>query len=245
MNKKLNIFFGLSRSLIFTFFGCFIPLKLYNEDMDNKTIVKILTILKKEYKKWKDPIVTEIANKTRDPFQILISTVLSARTKDGVTKESSRRLFQHASTPIEMARLTPSEIEKLIYPVGFYRTKAKRIPELAKILLKKYGGKVPDTLKELLELPGVGRKTANLVITLGFGIPGICVDTHVHRISNRLGYLNTKTPEETEFALRKKLPEGWWIIYNDLLVTLGQNICLPRSPNCEHCPINHLCEKRI
>ncbi|GAH48776.1 unnamed protein product, partial [marine sediment metagenome] len=147
-------------------------------------------------------------------------------------------------TPEDMAKLTGKEIEKLIYPVGFYKTKAKRLPELAMILIKNYDGKVPDALDELLKLPGVGRKTANLVITLGFGKPGICVDTHVHRISNRFGYVNTKTPEETEFALREKLPRKWWIIYNDILVTLGQNICLPRIPKCEECAVKNLCEKK-
>jgi endonuclease-3 len=199
--------------------------------MDNKTIVEVLEILKKEYKKWKAPIVTEIAKETRDPFRVLVSTVLSSRTKDAVTRRAAERL--------------PSrEIEKLIYPVGFFRTKSRRIPELARLLIDKYGGKVPDSLDELLKLPGVGRKTANLVITIGFGKPGICVDTHVHRISNRFGYVNTKNPTETEFALRKKLPEKWWILYNDLLVTLGQNVCFPRNPNCLECLINKLCEQK-
>jgi len=211
--------------------------------MDNKTIEKVLNILKEKYGKWKAPIVSEIASKTGDPFRVLISTVLSSRTRDAVTRKASQRLFERASTPLEMTRLSPEEIEKLIYPVGFFRTKSRRIPQLARILIDKYQGKVPDTLNELLKLPGVGRKTANLVITIGFGKPGICVDTHVHRISNRFGYVNTKSPPETEFALREKLPKEWWIIYNDLLVTLGQNICFPRSPNCGVCPLNKLCEK--
>jgi endonuclease-3 len=212
--------------------------------MDNNTMVKILAILKEEYKKWKVPIVTEIANETRDPFRVLISTVLSARTKDAVTRKASEKLFKKAATPFEMKKLPPREIENLIYPVGFFRTKSRRIPELARLLIDKYNGKVPDSLDELLKLPGVGRKTANLVITIGFGKPGICVDTHVHRISNRFGYINTKNPTETEFALREKLPEKWWILYNDLLVTLGQNICFPRNPNCPGCPINKLCEQK-
>ncbi|MEA1912467.1 MAG: endonuclease III [candidate division WOR-3 bacterium] len=213
--------------------------------MDTETIVKVLKILKKEYRKWKDPIVTEIAKSTRDPFRILISTVLSARTKDAVTRESSRKLFLRASTPREMANLEPREIEQLIYPVGFYKTKAKKIPKIAEILMEKFDGRVPDRIDQLLELPGVGRKTANLVVTLGFGKPGICVDTHVHRISNRFGYVKTKAPEETEFALKKKLPEEWWIIYNDLLVTLGQNICLPRKPKCGKCVVENFCEKKF
>jgi endonuclease-3 len=211
--------------------------------MDNKTIEQVLKILRERYREWKPPIVTEIANRTKDPFQILISTVLSSRTKDAVTRKASRRLFSKVSTPRALAELSTEEIKKLIYPVGFFRTKAKRLPELARILIDKYQGKVPDTLEGLLELPGVGRKTANLVLTVGFGKLGICVDTHVHRISNRLGYVKTKNPAETEFALRKKLPKEWWIIYNDLLVTLGQNICFPRKPDCKECPVNKLCEK--
>lgn len=213
--------------------------------MDNKTIIKVLKILKKEYKNWKNPIVTEIANNTGDPFRILISTVLSSRTKDKVTRLASKRLFQKASKPEEMIKLSSKDISNLIFPVGFYKTKARRIPEIIKILINKYDGNVPDNLEELLFLPGVGRKTANLVLTLGFGKPGICVDTHVHRISNRFGYVDTKTPEETEFSLRKRLPQKWWIIYNDLLVTLGQNICIPRKPKCNKCPVNIFCEKRI
>jgi endonuclease-3 len=212
--------------------------------MDNKTITKILAILKEEYKKWKAPIVTEIAKETKDPFRVLISTVLSSRTKDAVTRRATEKLFERAASPANIKKLSPREIESLIYPVGFFRTKAKRIPELAGLLIDKYDGKVPDSLDELLKLPGVGRKTANLVVTIGFGRPGICVDTHVHRISNRFGYVKTKNPTETEFALREKLPEKWWILYNDLLVTLGQNICFPRNPNCPGCPINKLCEQK-
>lgn len=211
--------------------------------MDNNTIEKVLRILKEKYRDWKPPIVTEIANNTGDPFRILISTVLSSRTKDAVTRKASQRLFEKARTPREIAKLSSEEIEKLIYPVGFFHTKAKRLPELARILIDKYKGKVPDKLEELIKLPGVGRKTANLVVTIGFGKPGICVDTHVHRISNRFGYVKTKSPEETEFALRGKLPSKWWIVYNDFLVTLGQNICFPRNPDCKGCPVNKLCEK--
>jgi len=215
----------------------------YNFPVDNRTINKVLKILKEKYSEWKPPIVTEIASKTKDPFRVLISTVLSSRTKDAVTRKASQKLFEKASTPLEIMRLSPGEIEKLIYPVGFFRTKARRLPELVRILIDKYQGKVPETLEELLKLPGVGRKTANLVLTIGFGKPGICVDTHVHRISNRFGYVRTKNPVETEFALRKKLPPEWWISYNDFLVTLGQNVCFPRNPDCEECLLNKLCEK--
>ncbi len=216
----------------------------YNFPVDNRTIEKVLKILKREYEKWNSPIVTEIARETRDPFRILISTVLSSRTKDAVTRKAAEKLFERAATPYDIEKLSSREIEKLIYPVGFFRTKSRRLPKLAKLLIDKYGGKVPDSIDELLKLPGVGRKTANLVITIGFGKPGICVDTHVHRISNRFGYVKTKNPTETEFALREKLPEKWWILYNDLLVTLGQNICFPRNPNCPACLINKLCEQK-
>jgi len=212
--------------------------------MDNKTIEKVLRIMEKRYVEFKDPIVTEIAERTRDPFRILISTILSLRTKDEVTAEASKRLFQVADTPEKILNLKTNRIERLIYPVGFYKTKAKRLKQVCRILVEEYNGRVPDTIDELLRLPGVGRKTANLVITLGYGKPGICVDTHVHRISNRLGYVDTKTPEQTEMELRKKLPPRWWIKYNDLLVTWGQNICTPISPRCSICPVAKYCEKK-
>ena len=142
-----------------------------------------------------------------------------------------------------MLRLTARQIERAIYPVGFYRTKARVLLRISADLLARFGGKVPDTIDELLTLDGVGRKTANLVVTLGFNKPGICVDTHVHRISNRLGYVRTRTPEETEMALREKLPRRYWIGYNDLLVTFGQNVCAPVSPKCSTCPVRALCRR--
>ena len=156
--------------------------------MDNKTIEKVLKIMEERYKEFNDPIVTEIAERTHDPFRILISTILSLRTKDRVTAEATKRLFLVADTPEKILNLKTNRIERLIYPVGFYKTKAKRLKQVCRILVEEYNGRVPDTIDELLRLPGVGRKTANLVITLGYGKPGICVDTHVHRISNRLGY---------------------------------------------------------
>ncbi len=208
----------------------------------SEKIEAIIKTLREETKKFKEPIVTTISRK-KDPYKVLISTVLSLRTKDEVTHKASERLYKKASTPWEMVKLSPNEIEKLIYPVGFYKRKAKNIIEISKILIEKYDGKVPDDIDELLKLPGVGRKTANLVVTLGYGKLGICVDTHVHRVSNRLGIVKTKTPEETEFALRKILPKKYWIEYNDLLVTWGQNICTPISPKCSMCKISSYCNK--
>lgn len=211
--------------------------------MRDSDIHRIVEILREEVRNWKQPIVTQIAERERDPFRILISTILSLRTKDEVTSLASERLFSLAKTPEEMLRLSEDEIANAIYPVGFYRNKARTIKEICKTLIERYNGKVPDSLEELLKIKGVGRKTANLVITLGYNKPGICVDTHVHRISNRLGYVRTKTPEETEFALREKLPVEYWIEFNDLLVTLGQTICHPVSPRCSICPIKDYCDR--
>jgi len=206
-------------------------------------IDSIVKILRKEVRTMEVPIVTEISRNRRDPFDVLISTVLSLRTKDEVTREASRRLLQRAGTPADLLNLSEDEIARLIFPVGFYKTKAKRIREICRDLLAKYRGKVPDDLEELLTLNGVGRKTANLVVTLGYGKPGICVDTHVHRISNRLGYVRTKTPEQTEMALREKLPLKYWIEYNDLLVTWGQNICRPISTFCSRWAVFAYCKR--
>lgn len=189
-----------------------------------------------------------------DPFCVLISCLLSLRTKDAVTEEASRRLFSLCASkegtlskkkvsPESMLKLPLKAVKKAIYPVGFYHTKARTIHQVCRTLIKRFQGKVPDTLEELLSLKGVGRKTANLVVTLSFGKPGICVDTHVHRISNRLGYVRTKTPEETEMALRKKLPKRYWIEFNDLLVPFGQNLCKPVSPLCSTCPLESDCPK--
>lgn len=211
--------------------------------IDTETLVRMLKILKAEYPKWNAPIVTFIKNARGTPYQILISTLLSLRTKDETTAKAVGRLFEKADTPEQMIELSEAEIAKLIYPVGFYKTKAKRLLEVSHILLEQYGGSVPDDLDVLLTLPGVGRKTANLVITLGYNLPGICVDTHVHRISNRWGYVETKTPEATEFALREKLPKEWWIEYNDILVAFGQTLCQPVSPWCTKCPVEAFCPK--
>lgn len=210
--------------------------------MKDSDIHRVVEILREEYSHWEEPIVTKVSRK-RDPYLVLISTLISLRTKDEVTRAASGRLFKKADTPAKMVRLSEKEIGETIYPAGFYRVKAGNIKRVSRILCERYGCRVPDTLEELLSLPGVGRKTANLVITLAYGKQGICVDTHVHRIMNRLGYVQTKTPEKTEFALREKLPEEYWIEINDLLVTYGQNLCTPVSPLCSRCHLTEMCDR--
>jgi endonuclease-3 len=192
---------------------------------------------------WTMPYVTEMARQLNDPFRVLVSTMLSLRTKDAVTAVASKRLFELANTPTAMLDLDTRAIEKAIYPVGFYRIKARNILTVCRELNERYGGHVPDDIDALVALPGVGRKTANLVITLGFGKPGICVDTHVHRITNRWGYVKTKTPDQTEMALREKLPPKYWIEINDELVSFGQHLCHPTSPRCSICPIAQFCDR--
>ena len=189
------------------------------------------------------PIVTEMSRKRRDPYRVLISTLLSLRTKDETTRRAAERLLAKAPGPDELLKLRESKIRALIYPVGFYKTKARVLKEVSRRIVGEYGGKVPDDLDTLLTLKGVGRKTANLVVTLGYGKPGICVDTHVHRIANRLGYVRTKNPEETEFALREKLPPRYWIPINDCLVAYGQNLCRPVSPFCSRCRLAPYCDR--
>jgi endonuclease III len=195
------------------------------------------------YKDWNPPIITFIANRGATPFEVLISTVLSLRTKDEVTSQAARRLFQEARTPEQILALGEKRLTSLIYPVGFYPTKARRLLEISRIILNEHNGQVPDTLAALLELPGVGRKTANLVLVEGFKKPAICVDTHVHRISNRIGYVKTRTPDQTEMALREKLPRRHWIRYNELLVAFGQVVCRPVSPFCSKCPVTDMCPR--
>ena len=179
----------------------------------------------------------------RDPFRVLIGCVLSLRTRDEVSFPATERLFARARTPDAMLHLTAAEIERLIYPAGFFRRKAIQIREISRNLLDGHGGRVPDTIEELTGLPGVGRKTANLVVTLGFGLPGICVDVHVHRISNRLGWVRTGHPDETEFALREFLPARHWIPINETLVRHGQRLCHPTSPWCSRCPVAGECPR--
>ncbi|MEF3255352.1 MAG: endonuclease III [Deferribacterales bacterium] len=204
----------------------------------------IFRLLEDSYKRFNTPSVTQIAQIIKnDPYQVLISTIISLRTKDEVTLAASKRLFGVASTPSQMLELSPQEISTLIYPAGFYKKKGETIYNISKELLDRFGGKVPKDLETLLSIKGVGRKTANLVLVEGFGIPAICVDTHVHRIMNRMGIVHTKNPDETELKLREILPEKYWIKWNEYLVAYGQNICKPISPFCSTCNIQHLCAK--
>jgi endonuclease-3 len=206
-------------------------------------IHEIMEILTDAVRHWQTPAVTIVSQREGDPFKVLISCILSLRTHDRTTGPASARLFSLADTPEKMVKLLPEDIEKAIFPVGFYHNKTVTIQNVSRVLLDSYQGKVPDDLDELLKLKGVGRKTANLVVTLGFGKAGICVDTHVHRICNRWGYVSTKTPEETESALREKLPRQYWLCINDLLVTYGQNQCTPLSPKCSSCPLVKMCDR--
>jgi endonuclease-3 len=208
--------------------------------MRSEDIHEIVRVLKKEVRQWPVPV---IGNYLETPFTVLVSCILSLRTQDKTTNAASERLFAMASTPKTMLATPVGSIQKAIYPVSFYRVKAKTIHAICDELLTRFGGEVPSTIDELLTLPGVGRKTANIVVTLAFRQAGIAVDTHVHRISNRLGYVKTKTPDDTEMALRKKLPPRYWIVFNDLLVAYGQNLCKPISPFCSRCKIAVYCRR--
>jgi len=201
----------------------------------------VMQVLKERYQD-KTSALMDVSTR-KDPFLTLISCLLSLRTKDEVTAKASERLFTLAKNPGEMLNLKKEEIEAAIYPVGFYKRKAEQILEICRVLIEKCDSRVPDEIDELLKLKGVGRKTANIVITMGYNKPGIAVDTHVHRISNRLGLVETKTPHQTEFALRELLPKKYWIIFNDLLVMHGQNTCTPISPKCSICPITECCKR--
>ena len=212
------------------------------EDGREFNIVEGLKKLKKAVKKFSTPSVTVIAKK-KDPFAVLVSCIISLRTRDEVTELASARLFTLAKLPAELLELSNAKIEKAIYPAAFYRNKTKSLKELCQVLVKEYSGKVPDKLEDLLKLKGVGRKTANLTLILGHNKPGICVDIHVHRISNRWGYVKTKSPDETEMVLREILPKRFWKGYNDLLVSFGQNLCKPVSPFCSSCPVEDQCPK--
>lgn len=200
-------------------------------------IVEMMERLREAVAKLRVPIVTQMANQSDAPYKILVSTLISLRTKDEVTAAASARLYRLAGTPQAMLDLKAEQIAEAIYPAGFYKTKAETILAVSQRLVDEYGGRVPDGIDELLAFKGVGRKTANLVVTLGYGKPGICVDTHVHRITNRWGFVRTKTPEQTEMTLRRKLPGEYWIAINDWLVSYGQHVCKPVSPLCSRCSL--------
>lgn len=212
--------------------------------MPNKiNIDKIVKTLKTAKQPQSDFV--QLMDSFKDPYLVLIACILSLRTNDRTTYPATLRMLELGKSPADFAKLDPKVLEKAIYPVGFYANKARQIVELSKELVEKYNSKVPDEIEELIKFNGVGRKTANLVLSEGFHKPAICVDVHVHRISNRLGYVKTKNPEETEFALREKLPQKYWIDINSLLVTHGQNVCKPINPKCNECPINEYCNKII
>ena len=205
---------------------------------DIDKIVKLLKAAKQPQSEF-----VKLMDSFKNPYLVLIACILSLRTNDKTTYPATLRMLELAKTPKEMKNVNVEELAKAIYPVGFYENKAKQIIELSKTIDEELDGVVPDEIEELIKFKGVGRKTANLVLSLGFNKPAICVDVHVHRIFNRLGYINTKTPEETEFALREKLPVKYWIDINTLLVTHGQNICKPIKPKCSECPIEKYCAK--
>ena len=211
--------------------------------MKDSDISKIVDILVRE--KQPQSEFVKLMDSFKDPYLVLIACILSLRTNDKTTYPATLRMLQLAKTPEQMMNVSEEDLEKAIYPVGFYKNKAGQIIELSRIIVEKYNGVVPDSIDELCKFRGVGRKTANLVLSLGFAKPAICVDVHVHRIFNRLGYIKTSNPEETEFALREKLPIKYWIPINTLLVTHGQNVCKPINPKCDICPISTFCDKII
>lgn len=206
-------------------------------------VEEVMAVLAREAPRFKKPSVTAISEQGRDPFRVLISTVLSLRTKDETTYAASERLFALADTPAGMLDLPIERIAETIFPVGFYRVKAQNIHAICRELMDRYDGEVPWTIEELVQLKGVGRKTANLVMTLGHGLPAICVDTHVHRITNRWGYVKTDTPDQTETVLRTRLPLPYWIPINDWLVCWGQYVCRPISPHCSRCELAGYCRR--
>lgn len=211
--------------------------------MKKVQIDKIYNILKKEVKKYKTPIVDLVKIQTRDPFKVLVATILSARTNDKTTAKASERFFERVKKIDDIDKISEKEIQKLIYPVGFYKNKARFLKQLPKTIKQEFHGKIPNTVEKLIKIKGVGRKTANLVVSVGFNKQAICVDTHVHRIMNRLGYVKTKTPFETEMELRKKLPNKYWTTINSILVAFGQNLCRPIGPKCCSCPVYGYCNR--
>jgi len=209
--------------------------------LETRKLVGFLRTLDRWKDSVKEPVVGRVKKRTKDPFAVLVATILSLRTRDQVTEKVYEKLSKRVKTPADLVSMPLRELEELIHPVGFYKTKAASLREMSAVIIGKYKGKVPNDLEKLLELPGVGRKTANLVVTEAFGKYGICVDTHVHRILNWWGYVRTKTPEETETALREKLPREWWKEINGILVAFGQNICRPVGPRCPECPLKKEC----
>ncbi len=210
--------------------------------IDETNIEKVFEILENFLKE--KSMIEKFVDENLNPFQILIATILSARTKDEVSEKISRKLFEKVKEPKDILRFSQEELAKEIYPIGFYRNKAKLLLKLAKVLIEKYNSKVPDNMEELLELPGVGRKTANIVLSYAFNKEAIAVDTHVHRIFNRWKFVNTKKPEETEIELRKKLPKKLWKKVNNLLVNFGKRICKPVKPLCKECPLKEFCPSK-
>jgi len=212
-------------------------------ELRNESRIEEIVHILRDYLKDEVPVVTRLSREKQDPFLVLIGTLLSLRTKDETTERAMEKLMARAKTPGEILSLDEKELQDLIYPVGFYRNKARTLREVSKLIAEKYHGVVPDTVEELLRIKGVGRKTANLVVNEGYAKPAICVDTHVHRISNRLGLVNTKNAHQTENALALILPRKHWIVYNTLLVAFGQRVCKPISPLCSACPLSHLCPR--
>lgn len=209
----------------------------------SEDIEKVYEILEKEFHKHRMPVVDLIEFQTRDPFKVLVTTIMSARTRDETTSMAARRLFDHVNYIGDLKKLTVEQIKKLIYPVGFYREKALHLKKLPEILEQHFGNKIPSTVEELVTLPGVGRKTANLVVAVAFNKPAVCVDIHVHRIFNRLGYLETSTPFQTEMQLRKWFPVKYWTTFNSYFVSFGQHTCLPVKPHCDSCPVFSFCSR--
>ncbi len=210
--------------------------------MKREHIHEVMKILKEEFKNWNAPVVSLIAQKSNDPFKVLVCALLSTRTKDTTTSQVCKHFLSKVKNFEDILALDVEQLEELLYPVGFYRNKAKQLKALAQKVVEEFSGNVPDTLENLLKLPGVGRKVANLVLADAFKKPAICVDTHVHRISNRWGLVKTKTPEETEKALEKVLPKEYWLDYNKILVAFGQTICKPIKPDCHLCKISEYCD---
>ena len=209
--------------------------------MHASRITQLMDILERISAPWPAPAITTVSVNGATPFQILVATLISLRTRDSVTETACRKLFREATTPRQMIHLGSRTIEQLIHPASFSPTKGKRVVAISHILLEKHNGTVPETMNDLLTLPGVGRKTANLVLVEAFDKAGLCVDTHVHRVSNRLGMTSTRTAEQTEMALRDTLPQKFWKPYSEILAIFGQRICRPRSPRCPECPVSFLC----